>query len=129
MANPAVEPTPATIADPSDPYVRAAQTFPTLNDEMVQRIARFGSEEAVADGGYLFRRGERTVDFFLVLEGAIDILEHHGDGSDTSVHRHGVKLFTGELDLFNDRQILVSGRADGLTGRLGSCGSSGPIFA
>jgi thioredoxin reductase (NADPH) len=108
---------PHILADPqdaSDPYARAAQTFPVLSAEMVGRIARFGQEEQVEDGALLFRRGEREVDFFLVLDGAIDIIDHEADG-ERIVHRHSASQFTGELDLFNARKILVSGRANGPT--------------
>ncbi|MBL8660923.1 MAG: FAD-dependent oxidoreductase, partial [Rhodospirillales bacterium] len=105
---------PADPADPADPYLRGAQTFPVLSREMVARMAAFGAEEAVADGDYLFRRGGRSVDFFVVLEGAIDILVEDC-GVEHRVHRHVARQFTGELDLFNDRKILVSGRADGPT--------------
>ncbi|WP_205481343.1 FAD-dependent oxidoreductase [Sphingomonas arenae] len=104
----------AAPLDPADPYAREAQTFPVLSAEMAGRIARFGQEEALGDGDHLFRRGERSVDFFLVVEGAIDIIDHERDG-DHVVHQHRARQFTGELDLFNDRKILVSGRANGPT--------------
>ena len=97
--------------DPTDPYNRAAQTFPVLSEEMAARVAAFGEEETLAAGTYVFQRGERGVDFFLVLEGFIDILAFGGECETTIIHTHGARQFTGELDLFNDRQILVSGRA------------------
>lgn len=100
--------------DPSDPYARDAQTFPVLRPVMIERMHRFGTVEPVEDGTYLFRRGERSVDFFVVIEGAIDILDEN-KGVERRVHRHEANQFTGELDLFNDRKILVSGRADGST--------------
>jgi thioredoxin reductase (NADPH) len=97
--------------DSSDPYFREAQTFPTLSDEMVQRVAGFGSEEALAEGEMLFRRGERSVDFFLCLTGGIEIIDVDVEGRESVVHVHKPHQFTGELDLFNDRRILVSARA------------------
>ena len=107
----------AATTDQTDAYERSAQTFPVLPAAMADRVARFGTAETVADGNHLFRRGERSVDFFLVRSGAVDILDHAPDGSTNAVHRHGANQFTGELDLFNDRKILVSGRADGDTRR------------
>jgi len=102
-------------ANPADPYLREGQTFPVLPEALVQRMARFGEEETLPCGSYAFRRGERSVDFFLVLSGAIDILEHDEKEGERSVHLHRANQFTGELDLFNDRKILVSGRAAGDT--------------
>ena len=97
--------------DPSDPYARTAQTFPVLDKAMAARVAAFGVEEDLPDGAMLFERGQRSVDFFLCLKGAIEILETDGEGAQHIVHTHGPGQFTGELDLFNDRKILVTGRA------------------
>ena len=58
----------------------------------------------------MFERGQRGVDFFLVLEGSIEIYEVDAAGQPHVLTVHGERQFTGELDLFNDQQILVSGR-------------------
>ncbi len=104
----------AETADPSDPYLREAQTFPRLSPEMAGRVASYGREERLPDGALLFERGQRSVDFFLVLEGAVEIFDTE-DGRPNVFTVHGERQFTGELDLFNDREILVSGRARGET--------------
>ena len=103
------------FSDPTDPYARAAQTFPQLSEDQTRRIARYGTEETLADGTLAFTRGERSVDFFLVLEGAIEIFDVDKDGQPNVFTTHAAQQFTGEMDLFNDRQILVSGRAAGAT--------------
>src|SRR5690349_21546475 len=97
--------------DPSDPYAREAQTFPRLSEEMAGRVAAYGSEERLARSTAVFRRGERSVDFFLVLEGSIEIFDLNDRGEPEVFTVHGAQQFTGELDLFNDREILVSARA------------------
>jgi thioredoxin reductase (NADPH) len=100
---------PADSVDPSDPYVRTAQTFPTLSDEQIQRARLLAQEEFLPQGAILFERGQRSVDFFIVLEGNVEVYEHRQDQVNVfTVHRK--HQFTGELDLFNDRQVLVGGR-------------------
>lgn len=99
----------------ADPYVRPEQTFPVLPPDMVRRVSEFGEAETFADGALLFERGQRSVDFFLILSGACEIFDTDGDGDVRVVHVHAANQFTGELDLFNSRQILVSGRARGET--------------
>ena len=95
--------------DPTDPYVRTAQTFPILTEEQIQRASLLGQEEFLPKGTILFERGQRSVDFFIVLKGNIEIYEHRHNGLNVfTVHREN--QFTGELDLFNNRQILVGGR-------------------
>jgi len=107
--------------DPSDPYARAAETFPRLTGEQVERVAGFGTVEAPAKGTVLFERGDRSVDFFLVLEGYIEIYETDPTGEPVVMTVHAQHQFTGELDLFNERAILVGGRmgVDGRVVRLG----------
>ncbi len=106
--------------DPADPYAREAETFPRLTDEQVRRVAAFGVVEDLPRGTVLFERDDRGVDFFLVLEGHIEIYEEGPDGRPQVMTVHARHQFTGELDLFNDRAILVGGRmgVDGRVARL-----------
>ena len=101
--------------DAADPYAREAQTFPVLPEEMAERIASYGAPETLEDGTLVFERGQRSVDFFLVLDGAIEIYDLDERGQPHVFTVHGPRQFTGEVDLFNDRQILVSGRTRGTT--------------
>ena len=101
----------AEPVDPADPYERETQTFPQLAPELAARVAGYGAAEDVPAGQWLFRRGDRSVDFFMVSSGQVEILDTDPHGRDHLVTVHGAHQFTGEMDLFNDRQILVSGRA------------------
>ena len=95
----------------TDAFARDAQTFPRLSAEMAARVAGYGEEVRLAAGEHAFDRGQRGVDFFLVLEGAIEIVDLDIHGVPQLIHVHRERQFTGEMDLFNNRQILVSGKA------------------
>ena len=97
----------------SDPYVREAQTFPKLDREQIGRVSRYGETTDYTDGEILFSRGDRGADFFLILEGAIEIIDTGPDGEPVIITTHAQSQFTGELDLFNQRTILVGGRTKG----------------
>lgn len=116
----AVGPGAGAGGDASDPYARSAETFPRLTDEQVRRVAAFGVVEDLPAGTVLFERDDRGVDFFLVLEGHVEIYEEGPDGGPLVMTVHARHQFTGELDLFNDRAILVGGRmgVDGRVARL-----------
>ncbi len=105
----------------SDPYARSAETFPRLTDDQVRRVAAFGEVQDLPRGTVLFRRDDRGVDFFLVLAGHVEIYEDGPGGEPLVMTIHAERQFTGELDLFNDRAILVGGRMgeDGRVARLG----------
>ncbi|WP_311275550.1 FAD-dependent oxidoreductase [Methylobacterium sp. WCS2018Hpa-22] len=102
--------TDTNLAAGTDGDERTAQTFPRLSDEMERRVAGYGTEEILPEGSLIFTRGQRRVDFFLVLAGRIEMYETDHDGVDRVFVVHTEGQFTGELDLFNDREILVSGR-------------------
>ncbi len=108
MADPTV--TTDAELDPTDPYLREAQTFPKLSKEMATRAAAYGTEEQLPPGTLVFERGQRGADFFLVCEGTIEIIDEDARGEPHLVRLHIAGEFTGDVDLFSDRQILVTGR-------------------
>jgi len=95
--------------DHGDLHDRDAQRFPRLSEEMTRRVAGYGREEEVPAGTMLFERGQRSVDFFLVLEGRIQIFDRGPNGCPREVVTHDANQFSGELDHLNQRSILVSG--------------------
>ena len=106
----------ARIADVDAGVANPEVAFPQLSDEQIARAARFGTTEELQAGTVLFERGDRSVDCFVILAGCIEIYDHNGEGGRPRVFTvHRERNFTGELDLFNDREILVGGRmgADG----------------
>ncbi len=87
--------------------------FPRLSDDQVERATAFGDIESLDDGTLLFERGQRSVDFFIVLDGRVEIYDDgvcDDDGNPQAIHVHEKHGFTGELDLFSGRKILVHGR-------------------
>jgi thioredoxin reductase (NADPH) len=97
--------------DPADPWARQEQTFPKLSEEMISAVRAFGQEEAPAPGTALFERGQRSADFFLVLQGNIEIFELDLAGVPHLLRLINPGQFTGELYLLNERQALVTARA------------------
>lgn len=98
------------------PNDREQQIFPTLNAEVIDRIHPFGSVESHLAGTVLFQRGDQEVDFMIVLDGCIEILESRLDQTHV-IRVHQQYQFTGDVDLFNRRKILVNGRM-GVDGRI-----------
>jgi thioredoxin reductase (NADPH) len=105
----AQDPETETEIDPASPDVRQAQTYPHLNRDMMERIAGYGGEEALPAGTMLFARGQRSVDFLVLVEGSIEMFDYDRRQPHVFVTLQP-RQFTGELHMFNDRQVLVSGR-------------------
>ncbi|HEY4294390.1 FAD-dependent oxidoreductase [Luteibacter sp.] len=96
--------------DPSSPLNRREQTFPLLNEEMAARLVKYGVEEVVPAGTVLFRQGDRRIDYFFVIDGCIEIYDLDKEGQPNVFVVHGPAQFTGEVELFSERQVMVNGR-------------------
>jgi thioredoxin reductase (NADPH) len=94
-----------------DPYTRSEEIYPRLTAEMIARLAHYGTTRDVLNEDVLFERGQRLVDFFVVLTGSIVILEPTPSGGHDVVTVLRQYEFSGELDLFSDRTNLVTARA------------------
>ena len=105
--------------DPSDPYARRTETFPRLTPDQAERVVAFGVVQPLARGTALFECGDRRVDFFLVLDGFVEVYESRGT-AERVMYTHQKHQFTGELTIFNDRAVIVGARmgADGSVARL-----------
>ncbi len=101
----------ATPIDPTDPWLRQAQTFPVLSFEMIERAKAYGLEEKVTKDTIVFERGQRTIDFFLVLEGEIELFIDDVRRGRRLVFTYHPGQFSGEQNIFTKRPMLLTGLA------------------
>jgi thioredoxin reductase (NADPH) len=84
--------------------------FPVLERPDIEALAERGREREVRAGETLFSEGSREFPFFVVLDGAIEIVEHsRGTPHTVVVHQPGE--FTGDVDMLSGRRTLVQGKA------------------
>jgi thioredoxin reductase (NADPH) len=100
----------ASNPDPTDPWLREAQTFPVLSAEMIQRVSSYGEEWLILEDTLLFERGQRGIDFFLVLEGEIQVLADDARTGRSCLFVYRAGQFSGEQNLFTKRQMLLQNR-------------------
>lgn len=86
-----------------------AEAFPTLDDADIAVFDALGTRQAIAVGDYLYREGDATYDFYVVVSGAVDILVR-SDGEERLITRHGQGRFLGELNLVTGMRAFVSAR-------------------
>ena len=84
--------------------------FPTLPEEMVQRLQSYGSEEIVPENTTLYTRGDRDTDMFVVLDGEIDVLLPSENGGYRTFARHRKNEFSGEFSLLNSQRAVIEAR-------------------
>lgn len=88
--------------------------FPRLSEADIAELAEMGSRRRLEDGEVLFEAGEERCGFFVVLAGAIKVVDGSGDAAQiVSVHEQGE--FTGDVDVLGARRAIVSAVAEGDT--------------
>ena len=91
--------------------LRKASAESMLTSDMIERLFAYGKEEEFHSGAVLFARGSRSADFFVVIDGTIELLEHKRNGSFYPLATLTKGQFSGELDLLSGRETLLSCRA------------------
>ena len=83
--------------------------FPKLTPVLISRVTSHGRLRLVQSGEVLIEQGDRSVPFFLVITGEVEILRPLG-ARETLVTVHGPGEFTGEVNMLSGRRSLVRAR-------------------
>jgi thioredoxin reductase (NADPH) len=83
--------------------------FPVLGEADLAFLDTLGTRRPLVVGDYLFRSGDPTYDFFVILSGAVEIVVEV-DGEEQVIARHGAGRFLGELNLLTGMRLYVSAR-------------------
>ncbi|MGP0074729.1 MAG: FAD-dependent oxidoreductase [Bryobacteraceae bacterium] len=84
--------------------------FPQLDEAQMTRLMPLGQERRFSAGEIVFDQGDSEHGVFVVLEGGIE-LASVVNGQETSLAKHGVGIFTGEVNQLSGRRSLVRCRA------------------
>jgi thioredoxin reductase (NADPH) len=84
--------------------------MPVLSDAQVDRLRAYGRVERLDVGAVLYVRGQRDLDFFVILSGASEVLETLADGGQRRILEVRRNQFSGELNMFNNRGSLADAR-------------------
>jgi thioredoxin reductase (NADPH) len=85
------------------------QAFPKLAPSQIERARPYGTLRTIAPGDILFEVGDTKVPMFILLSGAMDIVQPDGSG-ERAVAKHDAGEFTGETNMISGRRSLVRGR-------------------
>ena len=94
-----------------DAQAAAAATdvaWPQLDPSAIAEIAAFGSEVAVEAGEMLYRAGGDPPNFFVVVEGEVEIVREGDD--EVVIAAHGPGRLVGELNLVTGQRPYLSAR-------------------
>jgi thioredoxin reductase (NADPH) len=86
-----------------------AEASPELDADDIEVVAGLGERRQVTEGEYLYREGDLSYDFFVLLSAEVDILVTADGGENVFVH-HGPGRFLGELNMLSGLRVFVSAR-------------------
>jgi len=72
-------------------------------------VAQFGDLRHVLEGEYLYREGDATNEFFVLVSAEIDVILTV-DGKESLILSHGPGRFLGELNMLSGLRVFVSAR-------------------
>jgi len=85
------------------------EAFPELDEAEIATLEALGERRSVEPGQYLYREGDASYEFFVVLSGSVEIILESG-GQARLIARHGAGRFLGELNLLTGLRVFVSAR-------------------
>jgi thioredoxin reductase (NADPH) len=89
--------------------VASTQAFPVLTAAQINRVRSVSKLRRVEKGEILFQPGDRSVPFFVLLSGSMEIVQPYLKG-EHPVATHSPGEFTGEMTMISGRHSLVRGR-------------------
>jgi thioredoxin reductase (NADPH) len=89
----------------------AAAAHPVLADDLLRRLAGYGSPVEVAAGDLVFEAGDTAPDLIVLLTATVDLVRVATlDAESEVLARYGRGEFIGELNLLTGERTFVSGR-------------------
>ncbi len=89
--------------DPNDPVL-----FPRLTAAQTEQLAEIAEERSFSPGDVIFEQAERDASFFVVLSGAVDVIDRQPDG-DHYFTQCQEGTFIGDISMFTGEPTLARG--------------------
>lgn len=93
--------------------LRRHQVFPTLSEDDVARLRRFGEVRHYRDGERVLEAGITCFGMVLALSGRINVYRQDGLGNSAFITSHGPREFTAEVSQLAGRPSMVNAIAAG----------------
>jgi CRP-like cAMP-binding protein len=94
---------PIVVAEPSD------RRFPVLPPDVLEELSEFGERREPAAGDELYRAGQSNSDFFVLIDGEVEVVRDHESQELIVVYAPG--QFVGELVLVTGQHAVLTARS------------------
>jgi thioredoxin reductase (NADPH) len=94
---------------PEPLFELSGESAPELTGAELARLDELGTRRPTVVGEDLYRAGDSTYDFYVVIRGTVDILLGQGE-DEQLIARHGPGRFLGELNMLTGMRVFVTAR-------------------
>jgi thioredoxin reductase (NADPH) len=95
-------------APEGDPALTDRVRTDRLSDEQIARLRTHGEVLNLAAGDVLFREGDPSYDFFVILSGRLVVLDGYGTAAERELAEGGPGDFVAELNLFTGERLYTT---------------------
>jgi len=95
---------PQALAETSDRF----GAYPRLSGDQMDSLAAYAQRRRVQPGELLFRDGDPSCDFYVILAGKVAVVDGYGTPEERIVSVHGPGRFLGELSLLTGEAVFLS---------------------
>ena len=81
--------------------------FPVLDGDQISGLKAYGEVRETEPGQVLFREGDTSYEFIVILEGSVSIVENFG-GEARTIASHGPNRFLGEMNMLTGQAVYLS---------------------
>ncbi|WP_155368719.1 FAD-dependent oxidoreductase [Catellatospora vulcania] len=96
------------MSDPVQETPDRYGAYPRLSAEQIDALASRGQRHTTDIGETLFHEGDPSYDFYVILSGAVALIEGYGTPAEREISVHGTNRFLGELSLLAGQPALLS---------------------
>jgi len=95
-------------------FLKEISFFNSLSDEDIQKLESISAERHFDDGAVIFHEGSVGDNFFIIIEGTVEIWKHYGEKDQDLLAVYGPGQSFGEVALIDDfhRSATVVARED-----------------
>ena len=96
------------LSEPAEETPDRDGAYPRLTEDQLSRLLAQGERRPTEAGEVLFKEGDESYDFYVVLDGMVSVVDGYGSADERLIAVHGPRRFLGELGLLTGQAAFFT---------------------
>jgi thioredoxin reductase (NADPH) len=96
------------LSEPAEETPDSDGAYPRLTEGQISRLQAQGERRPTEVGEVLFKEGDESYDFYVVLDGMVSVVDCYGCADERLIAVHGPRRFLGELGLLTGQAAFFT---------------------